>query len=92
MRTWGPLFKEAKVDFYVCGHEHTLQHLELADWSVSFVVAGGGGRRGQADAQGQAGPFSSATYGFASFRFTPEKASVELINSKGKAVHAFTHR
>jgi tartrate-resistant acid phosphatase type 5 len=90
MTTWGPLFKQAKVDFYVCGHEHTLQHLELPGWPISFVVAGGGGAKTKPMLKDQRGPFSSSTYGFASFRFTPEKASVELINGNGHLLHAFT--
>jgi len=90
MTTWGPLFKQAKVDFYVCGHEHTLQHLEIAEWPMSFVVAGGGGAQTKPMLKDKRGPFSSSTYGFASFRFTPGKASVELINATGKVVHAFT--
>src|SRR5205823_2428284 len=26
-RTWGKLFDQAKVDFYLCGHDHDIQHL-----------------------------------------------------------------
>lgn len=51
--TWGPLFKQYNVDFYLCGHEHTLQHLEIGGVSTSFVVAGGGGAV-QTDVEGSA--------------------------------------
>lgn len=90
MNTWGMRFKDAGVDFYVCGHEHTLQHLEVEKWPMSFVVAGGGGAKTKPMLKDKRGPFSSSTYGFASFRFTPDAAEVNLINGGGKTVHAFT--
>jgi len=90
MTTWGKLFRQAKIDFYICGHEHTLQHLEIADWPMSFVVAGGGGAKTKPMLKDKRGPFSSSTYGFASFRFTPDAANVDLINAAGKTIHAFT--
>ena len=42
---WGTIFREKKVDFYLCGHDHSLQHLEIPDWPVSFVISGGGGAK-----------------------------------------------
>src|SRR5688500_4076530 len=42
-KTWGALFEEHGVDFYVCGHDHDLQHLQVPGWETSFVLAGGGG-------------------------------------------------
>ena len=30
---WGPIFKKYKLDFYVCGHDHDLQELQMPDWS-----------------------------------------------------------
>jgi hypothetical protein len=90
MTTWGPLFKQAHVDFYICGHEHTLQHLEIPGWPISFVVAGGGGAQTKPMLKDQRGPFSSSTYGFGSFQFTPDRADVKLINGQGKVVHAFS--
>ena len=90
MTTWGPLFKKYHVDFYVCGHEHTLQHLEVADWSTSFVIAGGGGAKRKPMLRDARGPFSKSTLGFASFHFDPESATVQLIDDKGAILHAFT--
>jgi hypothetical protein len=90
MTTWGNLFKQAHVDFYVCGHEHTLQHLEIPNWPMSFVIAGGGGAGTKPMLRDNRGPFSRATYGFGSFHFTPELATVQLVGADGKVVHEFT--
>ena len=38
-KEWGALFKKYKVDFYLCGHDHDVQHLEVKDWPMSFVLA-----------------------------------------------------
>lgn len=92
MTTWGKLFKQAHVDFYICGHEHTLQHLEVPGWPMSFVVAGGGGAQTKPMLRDNRGPYSRATYGFASFDFTPDLAKVRLIAADGKPVHEFTRR
>jgi hypothetical protein len=36
------------------------------------------------------GPFSRSTHGFASFRFTPDVATVQLIGADGTIVHEFS--
>src|SRR5207249_435733 len=41
---WGPIFKRHHVDFYLAGHDHCLEHLQIPGWPTSFVVSGGGGQ------------------------------------------------
>jgi tartrate-resistant acid phosphatase type 5 len=89
MTTWGPLFKKYHVDFYICGHEHTLQHLEVDGWPISFVIAGGGGAKRKGMLRDVRGPFSKASLGFASFHFEPDSTSVQLIDDKSTVLHAF---
>ena len=96
MRTWGPLFKQAKeVDFYVCGHEHTLlQHLSRC-LTGGHLVCGGGWRRERLDQAGCSRTSAWAVLkpplmGLPASDLRLKRLSVELINSKGKAVHAFT--
>ncbi len=36
-----PVFEAAKVDLYICGHDHDLEHLRKG--GVEFLIAGGGG-------------------------------------------------
>jgi len=39
-----PIMERHKVDVYVCGHDHNLQHLRDVDGdSLDFVVSGAGG-------------------------------------------------
>jgi len=37
-----PLFKEHSVAAYFCGHDHDLQHLQLANVSTQLFVSGAG--------------------------------------------------
>ena len=88
-KEWGPTLRAAGVAFYVNGHEHTLQHLELPGWPVSFVVAGGGGAGNKPMLKDNRGPFSASTHGFAELSFTADKATVNLIGADGVDRHAF---
>jgi hypothetical protein len=37
-----PLLKTHKVDVYLAGHEHEMQHLEIE--GIQYIIAGGGGK------------------------------------------------
>ncbi len=89
LTSWGPLFTQYHVDFYICGHEHTLQHLEIENWPTSFVIAGGGGAKTKEMLQDRRGPFSRSVHGFADFHFTPDQATVQLVSADGVVLHAF---
>jgi hypothetical protein len=89
LTSWGPLFKKYRVDMYLCGHEHTLQHLEIPDWPISFVIAGGGGAARKPMLRDQRGPFSKSVLGFADLHFSPDTMAVELIGAKDNVLHAF---
>jgi tartrate-resistant acid phosphatase type 5 len=88
-RDWGALFKRYHVDFYLCGHEHNLQHLEIPNWSTSFVLAGGGGAHAHPMLRDNRGPFSRSIYGFVHFEITPTLATVRYIGVDDKPLHIF---
>jgi 3',5'-cyclic AMP phosphodiesterase CpdA len=88
-RDWGTLFQKYHVDFYLCGHEHNLQHLEIPNWGPSFVLAGGGGAHSHPMLRNNRGPFSRSVYGFAHFELTPALATVRYIGADGNPLHIF---
>ena len=90
LRDWAPLFKEHKLDFFLSGHDHDLQHLEVDGWPTSFVTAGGGGAEISVTTRSDRGPFSGALNGFFHLRLTPEQAEGRLISTDGTVVHEFT--
>src|SRR5262249_36022467 len=84
-----PLFSEAPVDFYLAGHDHNLQHLEIADWPTSFVISGGGGRSTYPIMRSDRGPFTASSFGCVALDFTPKSATVTYYDAKGRSVHQF---
>jgi hypothetical protein len=86
---WGPLLKKHKVDFYLSGHDHTLQHLQAPEWATTFVVSGGGGENTKRSIAGKRGPFIRAIHGFAVLQFGAARAKVSLIDDTGAVLHVF---
>ncbi|HBB75469.1 MAG TPA: hypothetical protein DC048_13595, partial [Planctomycetaceae bacterium] len=39
IRDWAPLLERHKVHVYLAGHDHDLQHLEMAERFTSFVIS-----------------------------------------------------
>jgi hypothetical protein len=92
VRDWDPLFREHKVDLYLAGHDHDLQHLEFEGHPTSFFLSGGGG----ADLYNlkidplKRGPFAQKVYGFSHLSVTPAQMTLRHLDSKGQTLHAFT--
>lgn len=86
---WGDVFQQHGVHIYLCGHDHDLQHLELAGLKTSFVVSGGGGARVRQLKSDRKTPFGKDVYGFSHFSIGPERLIVRHIDANGKQVHAF---
>ena len=78
-----------RADVYLAGHDHDIQHLSLPGWSTTFVMVGGGGATTRPIRQDNRGPFSRADNGFGQLEFTPEKATVRLLNRRGELEHEF---
>ncbi len=87
---FGTLFQKHGVDFYFCGHDHDLQHLEFAGLRTSFVLSGGGGARLYDMNPSERGPYSEAVYGFTHLQVSPEKFTVRHLDPNQKQVHAFS--
>ncbi|MEP2777148.1 MAG: metallophosphoesterase [Luteolibacter sp.] len=88
---WDALFREHKVHFYFCGHEHDLQHLELEDHPTSFVISGGGGAPIRPLQPGkERGPFGQAVAGFTHLEVTHEQFIVRHVDKDSNILHAFS--
>jgi tartrate-resistant acid phosphatase type 5 len=92
IRDWEPLLREHKVQLYLAGHDHDLQHLEFEGHPTSFVLSGGGG----ADLYdlkvdpANRGPFAQKVYGFSHLSLTHQKLTLRHLDSDGKILHAFS--
>ena len=89
---WEPLLRKHKVDLYLAGHDHDLQHLEFEGHPTSFVCSGAGG----ADLydlkiqESQRGPFAEKVYGFSHLEVTPQQMTIRHIAADGRVVHGFS--
>ena len=84
-----PLFRRHKVDLYLCGHDHDLQHIEFKNHPTSFVVSGAGGARAREVRQRKGGAFARAVYGFTHLDATPERFVVRHVDANGNRLHEF---
>jgi tartrate-resistant acid phosphatase type 5 len=92
IRDWDPLFRKYKVDLYLAGHDHDLQHLEFDGHPTSFFLSGGGG----ADLYdlkvdpSKRGPYAQKVYGFSHLSVTNNEMTLRHLDSSGHILHAFT--
>lgn len=85
-KDWGTLFQKHKVDFYLAGHEHDLEHLQIPGWFPSFVVSGGGGAHAAPLARDDRG-FSREAFGFVALTLTPDKATIRFLGTDDQPLH-----
>ncbi len=88
-KVWGRLFEQHGVDFYICGHDHDLQHLRIPGWEMTFILCGGGGAGVRAMRSDSRGHFSRSLHGFVHLSFTRDSVTVKFINADGHLVHHF---
>lgn len=87
---WEPLFKQHKVDLYLCGHDHDLQHIEFEGHPTSFVVSGGGGARAREIKDLKHGPFGRGIHGFSHLQVGADRIILRHLDANRKQLHAFS--
>jgi len=94
VRDWAPLFQKHKVHAYLAGHDHDLQHLEMADQFTSFVISGGGGARTRAlrRTKDRPVPFGRDAYGFTHLQVLPDTLVFAHHGVDGSLFHRFEKR
>jgi len=85
-----PLLK-GRVDLYLCGHEHDLQHL-APDGGVQFAIVGGGGAEPRAVNPGPRSLFAASKNGFGVIEADKKTLTFTYVGSELQTLHAFTLR
>ncbi len=86
-----PMLSKHKVDLYLSGHDHDLQHLEIDGHPTSFVVSGAGGARTRwSPFEDNRGPFFKPVYGFSHLELRPDTFTIRHIDANGNHLHAFS--
>ena len=79
-----PLLEKYGVDVYLCGHDHTLQHLKRHN--VNYFVSGSGSFNGVFKEQPES-LFGSIENGFTAHRLTRDHMDVSVINLDGRTLY-----
>lgn len=89
---WGGA--QARVDFYLSGHNHLLEHLQREGERTDYVVSGSGGAQ-PVEPGTSAGPSAAALRfqhygpGFAWFDVTPTRVTVHFYDADGTLLYAY---
>jgi tartrate-resistant acid phosphatase type 5 len=89
---WEPLFQEHKVHAYLCGHDHDLQHLEMADRFTTHLLSGGGGASTRQLPNERKMPFGKDVHGFTHLQITAEELIFTHHSAEGAALHTVTKK
>ncbi len=91
LKRWEPMVRQAKVDFWITGHDHDLQHIEFAGHPTSFVISGGGGAElvDWTTDPAKRGPFGSKVLGFSDLEIVNGAVVLRHIDVNGQELHAF---
>jgi tartrate-resistant acid phosphatase type 5 len=88
---WEPLLRQHKVDLYLSGHDHDLQHLEFAGHPTSFIISGGGGAElvNWTTQPRKRGPFGARALGFTDLELSKDAVILRHIGKDGNTLYEF---
>ena len=87
-----PLLRRYDVDLYLCGHDHTLQHLQESATSTQYFVSGNGAKRGDIT------PIPQQKFGVVDPGFMLhavhglETMSTMVVDMTGKTIYEYTQK
>ncbi|WP_207421120.1 purple acid phosphatase family protein [Desertivirga brevis] len=82
------LLEKHKVDFYLAGHEHSLQHL-VSTGKTEYFISGAASEITPVHKIPEA-KFAASEYGFFVFSMDEKTAQVQAINHKGKVIYQYS--
>jgi tartrate-resistant acid phosphatase type 5 len=96
-----PIVKKHKIQLFLSGHDHNLQHIRNATNvnDIDYVISGAGGRAlyGYSSSagnslinQGFSIGFFGSSYGFTDFEFTADQVTFNHVDLNGKIIYTFT--
>lgn len=86
--TLKPMFDKYKVDVYLAGHEHSLQHMKSAG-NMHHIISGAASEKTSARLI-ENSLMSASEYGFFVFSVTANELLLQTINDTGKIIYTYT--
>lgn len=81
-----PLFNQTGTDFYLAGHDHSLQHIYVPTDSAQYLVSGAGAEGTSVESLGYC-LFAKATPGFMVMTLYPKRANIYFYNQRGDLLY-----
>jgi len=82
-----PLLKEHRVDVYLAGHDHDMQHFDRE--GIQFFIVGGGGQETRKVKKKRA-VFAEPAHGFMAIEASARELTLRLIGTDGRTMHSKT--
>ncbi|KAI4369083.1 hypothetical protein MLD38_017572 [Melastoma candidum] len=86
-----PILEENKVDFYINGHDHCLQHITSIDSKIQYITSGGGSAAWRGNIKPWSRPEEMKFYydgqGFLSVQMTKDEASFVFYDVFGEVLY-----
>jgi hypothetical protein len=84
-----PIFDKYHVDAYVCGHEHSLQHIK-PEGQTHYFISGAGSETTSANLIPGISKFALQKSGFTAFSVSKDKITVQIIDYTGNILYTTT--
>jgi hypothetical protein len=81
-----PIFDKYRVDAYICGHEHSLQHIK-PEGHTHYFISGAGSETTTAETIPGMTKFALSENGFIAFSVSNDKITVQVISYTGKILY-----
>ena len=86
-KDWLPLFERHGVDFYLAGHNHDMEHMQVPGVNIGLIVSGGGGASLYGETHRHPGWFSKS-YGFTHLLLQPDRAEAYFVDQTGRVLYS----
>lgn len=86
--TLKPMFDKYKVDVYLAGHEHSLQHMQ-SEGNMHHIISGAASEKTPARLI-ENSLLSASEYGFFVFSITGNELLLQTVNDTGKIIYTYT--
>lgn len=84
-----PVFTKHKVDIYLCGHEHHLEHIKPSG-PTHYIISGSASESRPVSKYPEIGTFAAPVQGYATFSVTRNQVLVQFIDHTDKIIHETT--
>ena len=90
IKRFKPFLLQTGTHFYLAGHDHNLQHIQIENEPVHYLVSGGGGRGLYAFKKTELNPlFAASSHGFLLMTLYAKKAILYFYNDKGELLYHY---